>query len=428
MSGTANNYLAGSLGIGTTSLTGINFYINKNITGSTNGGNLYSTGTIQSDMTGNVNMVYSAAAIAAGAFTVSNLWHYNSDQLSIGAGAAITTQVGFRANNTLVGAGTNYGFQGRIPAQANAWNLYMDGTANNYMAGTLGIGTTSLTGYTLRLSKSITGSTGSFAVRNEGVVLSDVTADAIGFRNDSNTAAAAFTLTNYWHFWARQGSIGAGSAITNQYGYVVDSNMIGATNNYAFQGNIPSGTNRWNLYMAGTAANFLSGVLNIGTTTLSGYKLDVNGTARFAGNSVFFQNTAGAAGTGYAMEFATNSLIPRVDFVVNGAYVGQFSALGTDMRFVNTTTGNLLFITSANQERARITSGGSFGIGTGSSINASAKVQVDSTTQGFLPPRMTAAQRAAIASPATGLIVYQTDGTEGVYVYSGGTWKSLTMV
>jgi hypothetical protein len=70
---------------------------------------------------------------------------------------------------------------------------------------------------------------------------------------------------------------------------------------------------------------------------------------------------------------------------------------------------------------------GQVGIGA-TTINASAKVQVDSTTQGFLPPRMTAAQRAAIASPATGLMVYQTDGTEGVYVYSGGTWKSLTMV
>ena len=41
----------------------------------------------------------------------------------------------------------------------------------------------------------------------------------------------------------------------------------------------------------------------------------------------------------------------------------------------------------------------------GTSINASAVLQADSTTQGFLPPRMTAAQRTAIASPETGLIV-----------------------
>jgi hypothetical protein len=41
---------------------------------------------------------------------------------------------------------------------------------------------------------------------------------------------------------------------------------------------------------------------------------------------------------------------------------------------------------------------------------------------------MTAAQRTAIATPATGLIVYQTDSVEGLYVYSGASWKSLTMV
>jgi len=47
--------------------------------------------------------------------------------------------------------------------------------------------------------------------------------------------------------------------------------------------------------------------------------------------------------------------------------------------------------------------------------DASAKVQVDSTTQGVLIPRMTSAQRIAIVAPAIGLLVYQTDGTEGFY-------------
>jgi hypothetical protein len=53
---------------------------------------------------------------------------------------------------------------------------------------------------------------------------------------------------------------------------------------------------------------------------------------------------------------------------------------------------------------------------------------MDSTTKGFLPPRMTAAQRAAISTPATGLVVYQTDGVEGLYVYTSSGWKALTMV
>jgi hypothetical protein len=58
----------------------------------------------------------------------------------------------------------------------------------------------------------------------------------------------------------------------------------------------------------------------------------------------------------------------------------------------------------------------------GTSMNASAKVQIDSTTQGFLPPRMTNAERTAIASPAVGLMVYCTDAVEGLYVYKSTGW------
>jgi hypothetical protein len=53
---------------------------------------------------------------------------------------------------------------------------------------------------------------------------------------------------------------------------------------------------------------------------------------------------------------------------------------------------------------------------------------MDSTTKGFLVPRMTSAQRTAITTPAEGLIVYQTDSVIGLYIYSNSTWRSLTMV
>jgi hypothetical protein len=72
-------------------------------------------------------------------------------------------------------------------------------------------------------------------------------------------------------------------------------------------------------------------------------------------------------------------------------------------------------------------SGAGIGLGT-ASINASALFQMDSTTRGFLPPRMTQAQRLAIGSPAQGLIVYQTDSVIGLYIYSNSVWRSLTMV
>ena len=62
------------------------------------------------------------------------------------------------------------------------------------------------------------------------------------------------------------------------------------------------------------------------------------------------------------------------------------------------------------------------GIGTNGIENASAKLEVKSTTQGFLPPRMTAEQRGNIAAPVAGLMVYQTDGTAGLYYHNGTAW------
>ena len=65
------------------------------------------------------------------------------------------------------------------------------------------------------------------------------------------------------------------------------------------------------------------------------------------------------------------------------------------------------------------------GIGT-NSPDASAKFEISSTTQGFLPPRMTYAQRQAISSPATGLMIYCTNcGSGQAQVYDGSTWVNM---
>ena len=68
--------------------------------------------------------------------------------------------------------------------------------------------------------------------------------------------------------------------------------------------------------------------------------------------------------------------------------------------------------------------GSSVGVGT-VSPNASAALEVNSTTKGFLLPTMTQAQRNAIASPATGLLIYQSDNTPGFYYYNGTAWSAI---
>lgn len=58
--------------------------------------------------------------------------------------------------------------------------------------------------------------------------------------------------------------------------------------------------------------------------------------------------------------------------------------------------------------------------GDGSDPNASAMLDVKSTNKGLLIPRLTQAQKSAITSPATGLLIFQTDGSAGFY-YNTGT-------
>jgi hypothetical protein len=166
-----------------------------------------------------------------------------------------------------------------LSAGTGKFNIYAGGTANNFMAGSLGIGTTSLTGFSLYVAKSLTGATTTYGVIHNGIVQSDVTSASYGFTSQSNTQAAAFTLTDYQHFFAQQNTIGAGSSITNQSGFIAHSSLIGATNNYGFRGQIPVGTGRWNLFMEGMGANFLAGDTGIGTTTLgTATQLTVGGT------------------------------------------------------------------------------------------------------------------------------------------------------
>jgi len=66
------------------------------------------------------------------------------------------------------------------------------------------------------------------------------------------------------------------------------------------------------------------------------------------------------------------------------------------------------------------------GIGT-ETPDPSAKLDLTSSSQGFLPPRMTEAERNNITTPATGLIIYCTDcGTDGeLQVYNGTDWTNV---
>jgi hypothetical protein len=170
------------------------------------------------------------------------------------------------------------------------------GSNTTISGGALGIGSTSLTGYNLRISTNPSAAT-AYGIMLDGLALSSVTTSYHINRTLAQTQAASFNLPELAHYYATQGAFGAGSTVSNQYGFIVGGTLIGATNNYGFYGNINSGANRWNLYMNGTAANYLAGDTSIGTTT-GGYKLNVNGTANITGNTIITGSLTVVTGSG----------------------------------------------------------------------------------------------------------------------------------
>lgn len=67
---------------------------------------------------------------------------------------------------------------------------------------------------------------------------------------------------------------------------------------------------------------------------------------------------------------------------------------------------------------------GNVGIGT-ASPNASALLDAQSTTKGVRMPNMTTTQKNAVASPAAGLIIFDTTLSK-LCVYTGAAWQTIT--
>lgn len=87
------------------------------------------------------------------------------------------------------------------------------------------------------------------------------------------------------------------------------------------------------------------------------------------------------------------------------------------------TTNHPIDLATNGTTRLQIAASGNVGIGT-SSPNAAALVDVTSTTQGFLPPRMTTTERNAISTPPAGLMIYNTT-TNKLNVYTTA-WQAVT--
>jgi hypothetical protein len=150
-----------------------------------------------------------------------------------------------------------------------------------------------------------------------------------------------------------------------------------------------------------------SGNNSIGTLSDLSARVGIKGSgSTSATTSLLVQNSAGTA----ILTVKDGGSDKQV--VMNSLLVGNFDIAGS---IIQIGTGNNPIFRSSN------------GIAFNSdysSANASAQLDVSSTTKGFLPPRMTTTQKNAIATPAAGLTVYDST-TNKLQCYNGSTWNDL---
>ena len=204
---------------------------------------------------------------------------------------------------------------------------------------------------------------------------------------------------------------------------------------------------RVNIYSNGGSVGIIDAVSNANTATARWLSINPSGANVGIGTqSPTAQLSLASAGTelaGTAMSnsFKTNagSLGGTIGNEISIASLGFLgannialgirgyrSSTGTDW----TSTSILLGYDVDNTVRPAsffaMGSNGNFGFGIAAPA-ASAKLDVTSTTSGFLPPRMTTAQRDAIASPVPGLMVFNSS-TQTIDYYSLYGWSSLKVV
>jgi hypothetical protein len=281
----------------------------------------------------------------------------------------------------------------------DGWNLYMAGSAPSYIGSRLGLGAIPLTqaeltsvnvdsdntsapiysGYFVTGTTSLGGAgekigvygasfsnvgyTGSGtqvgvsglarqnAATNTGTLVGlrgDVETSAVGIvpvaisLQASETFAATSTVSTI--YGVKVDSISAPTTGTvNAFGIQV-GDMVNATNMYAVQLSMSSGTNKWNIFANGTAPSHFGGDVRIGTTTATG-KFDVAGSGgtvsvASSGQSLTFSaaasNTINATSASGLLVLQTNST-NRLSITATGNVVVEQTTTST-----NTTTGALV--------------------------------------------------------------------------------------
>lgn len=165
-------------------------------------------------------------------------------------------------------------------------------------------------------------------------------------------------------------------------------------------------------------------------------EIDVSNILRIKNGSIYsiYANSLGNVGINTLSPTAKLQVVGSGSTSATTSLLVQNSSSDTLLRVRD--NGNVLIgngnqgleVTNAQIAQYLISTGTNGNVfGTFTSFNTSAIVQCDSTTRGFLPPRMTTAQKNAIVTPAAGLMVYDTNLNK-LCVRTAAAWETITSI
>ena len=201
--------------------------------------------------------------------------------------------------------------------------------------------------------------------------------------------------------------------IKDSYNYVLQSDLSTGVV-YRIGGSIPVNP----IFQSGLTVN--SGFTYSNGTEQNGYALLTDGTGyAYWGPVSGATPSSGVTSITVGNGLSANSSTGAVTIVFTGSTgtSGDYLPLSG-----GTVTGGTVFQSGLTANT--FYSSGQVGIGT-ASPNVKAIIEIASTTQGVLFPRMTKVERDAITSPPIGLILFVTDDNEGLYIYKTSGWVQI---
>jgi hypothetical protein len=276
-----------NLGLGIASDPSVGLYLHSTVTAVGTGRGMLFSPVFSSTVTNPIAVNGLCTLTNGTGAAVNNAYTFRADDWTTN-GVPITTLNGFYCANLTAGT-NNFGFRGTVVASAAArWNLYMDGTAPNYLNGNLLIGTTSVP---------------TIAVQN--IVLGGGAAVLGAATSDSVCIAGIDKAANDRRLYIQSETGSAMSLGNDRLSYTATTGYvsIGATDVLA---------------LSASAATLTDGI-NIAVGTTTGTKIGASTTQKIG-----FWNAA-----------------PVVQYAAAGTTAGFTAATGTTVLSGSTFTGNI---------------------------------------------------------------------------------------